>query len=126
MHHLQYLITPNNASVFVVASSSNWCGPPSHARSATSSDVEAIFQAEVRRAFHGWHDLHAALIPSEEGGAIDGAYAGAAISAVRAQVELAHSGKNGHYGFVTAMMRNWRWQCIVARPRGLAHRSRSD
>ena len=111
-NHLRYLITPNNASVFVVASPSNWCGPPAQAREQVSvaSATETLFQAEVRAAFRGWHDLHAALIPQDEGLPQDGAYAAAAVTAIKREALLTGSNKTGHYGFVTAMMRNWYWQ----------------
>ena len=111
-NHLEHAIQVNNASVFVISSPSNWCGPPSGARDAINngggsfSAAEAHFQADVRRAFRGWHDLHAALVPAQEGALLDGAYADAAMQAMKAELHKRGSNKTGHYGFVTAMMRN--------------------
>ena len=109
-NHLRHLIQPNNASVFIVASPSNWCGPPADARGASKSSAEELFHAEVREAFDGWHDIHTALIPHEEGTPVDGAYAATAMNGLKAQLKSQDIEDHKHYGFVTAMMRNWRWQ----------------
>ena len=39
-NHLTHVIQPNNASVFMVVSSSNWCGPPAGAIGASTSHAE--------------------------------------------------------------------------------------
>ena len=110
-NHLKYLIEPNNASVFVVASPSNWCGPPGNARETASATLrDAAFQDEVRRAFGGWHDVHAALVPHQEGDPLDGATATGGVQAVQARLRQANMSDERRYGFITAMMRNWRWQ----------------
>lgn len=70
--HLQHLIVPTNASVYVVADTQNWCHAPPKARELLEGRTRrgflaasAIFEAEVRAAFHQWHDVHAQLLPDD-------------------------------------------------------------
>lgn len=64
-NHLQYLVRPLDASVFITMDPDNWCHAPDEARTALSEkrweDAEAIFQAEVRRAFENRPNVFARL-----------------------------------------------------------------
>lgn len=103
-NHLEHVIKPNNASIYLVASSSNWCGPSSEAQqSQGSSSNDAILQRETRAAFRGWPDLHAALIPAQEDVAVDGAYAD------QAKRIMIAGGVTTKHSFVLTMIRNWRF-----------------
>ena len=106
-NHLQHLIMPNNASVFVVATSSTWCGPPPDARVAHAdgkhSAAESVLQQEVRAAFRGWPNTHAALVTALEDQRKDNAY-----HAQAKRVVSAHNMSTS--GFISAAVRGWRWQ----------------
>ena len=72
-HHLEFLIRPNWASVFVVADAENWCEAPDETREALAARTpsgrrraEEMFRQEVRAAWRGWEDVHAALLPDAQ------------------------------------------------------------
>ena len=74
------LIRPNVASVFVASDTTNWCHAPQEARDALQArpgerggaipaerwaTASRLFEDQVRALFasHGWHDVHAMLLP---------------------------------------------------------------
>ena len=71
-NHLDILIRPHAASVFVVTDVNNWCHAPLEAQAALINSSAAgfrlaasLFQEEVRRVFEGWDDVHARLLPED-------------------------------------------------------------
>eukprot|EP00966_Prymnesium_polylepis_P227688 5269212-Prymnesium_polylepis.1 len=81
-NHVEHLLMPYNASVFVVAEPSSWCHVknlkqarhlhnPSHRlhNASAANELSALFEVEVRRMFAPyWSDVHAALLPDEDTG----------------------------------------------------------
>lgn len=68
-NHLESIIRPNHASVFVTVDPTNWCGAPPEARRAYGAGqraiAEAALQAQVRLIFRDYQPLHASLVYSE-------------------------------------------------------------
>ena len=64
-NHLEFLIAPNNASIFLGIDCSNWCSIPQHAAAACReqrwSDASATLHRQVQKAFRGWADMHVAV-----------------------------------------------------------------
>ena len=68
--HMDLLIRPNNATVFVVADADSWCDASAEAQAAIAAgtpDGFALaslhFEHEVRNVFGNWPKLHARLLP---------------------------------------------------------------
>lgn len=68
--HMEHLIRPNNASVFLTVDPTTWCDATTEARNAYRagqlSVVEAELQKQVHRLFDGWPSLHVAFTPAED------------------------------------------------------------
>lgn len=64
--HLNHLIKPNQATVFVVADANNVCdvrGSVHKALKGSRSDEGTVaLRQDVARVFRGWNDLHAKLV----------------------------------------------------------------
>ena len=68
-NHLQNLIVPNNASVFVAIDPMNWCHRPESLtddmiRSQTSDALLAL-ESQVNIVFEGWPHVRTALLPDD-------------------------------------------------------------
>lgn len=84
-NHLENIIKPNAAAVFVAVDPTTWCAAPLAARRAYGLGdrwtAETYLQEQVRSAFRNWHQLHVALISSEDP-AIPHLYGKAGINAM--------------------------------------------
>ena len=75
-NHLEHVIRPNNATVFIVSDFDNWCHAPEDARSAIANgkydQASAIFVREVHSAFAGWRQVHGrlAVAPFDKNGSV--------------------------------------------------------
>ena len=79
-NHLQHVIAPNNASIYVTTDAANWCSAPlqlaergtlqgSQGTSYSSEEAQAAFCAQVKAAFKGlWADVSCALLPEADAG----------------------------------------------------------
>lgn len=66
-HHLDTVIRPNNATVFITVDVDNWCHAPLSVRDALKNRsldaAQAAFERQVRTAFKNWPLLHSRFIP---------------------------------------------------------------
>jgi len=69
-NHLEYLIRPNDASVFIVVDPSNWCHATSGAlvayREGRTQDLQEELNKQVTAAFDGWQKVYAAVLPDDD------------------------------------------------------------
>ena len=118
-NHLEHLIRPNAASVFLVASAINWCGASEAAREAIASgqseQAQALLEADVRAAFQGWPHVHCAFIPSQQDVELDANLTAQTIAAATGKFKVGVGRARSVYAH---MVVNWRWQ--------LAHLARAD
>ena len=99
-NHLENIIRPNDASVFVAVDPTNWCATSEVVREAYArgddATVDAAFQAQVRAVFQGWPKLHALLTGSEDPGTPH-LYGGMGFELWRRQGEAKASGRVGTF-----------------------------
>ena len=116
-NHVEHLVVPFNASVFVVAEPSSWCAVQNrpYARALhNSSSIDALgvlFEAQVKSAFAPyWDDVHARLLPDEDVQTLRW-YPSTLPSLVKAAIARAHDAKSRQKvklsPFYHMMLRRW-------------------
>ena len=92
-NHLENIIRPNSASVFVTVDPTTWCTAPAAARHAYRSGdrwaAESHLRAQVRATFRRWPKLYVSLCSSEEP-AIPHLYGMAGIKAMSKMNQTGH------------------------------------
>lgn len=108
-NHLENLIRPYDASVFVVANLENVCHSSNESsallRAGKDGELEALFNADVRAAFHGWDKVYTLLATSLD------SYPGLDLFYKNAERTLREAGRaagiNLKPDYLLAMLGNW-------------------